>query len=210
MHRDKGERFWSFSLFSCSFTAWLWFVSLLSALARTQPRHSSGEFTPGSFHQNIRNYPVSLPLFSHSIIHFAFHSLLQYMQYTHYMSLSERPDGLQNAVFWTLSAESSRSRSSCILEAPRYDWGIRIPVLKGANLCCVARSQSTLLRGFHSAVVNKRQTANKLNRAKALAWEVTSISSTVWCLLAPLPGLLLPHELLTSTASEGGQEWFEG
>lgn len=166
MHKGKGERLWSFSLFSCSITAWLWFVSLLSALARTQPRHSSGDSSLQALFHKI--YGTILAPFPSTVIPqytstFALHSLLQYIPgyaiHTLHPSISEHPDGLQNAVFWTLSAESSRSYSSRVLEAPRYDWGYLL--WRELTFTGMATSQSTL------SCSEKRQTASKLNSAKA-------------------------------------------
>lgn len=126
------ERLWSFSLFSCSFTAWLWLVSLLSVLARTQPRHSSGDSSfQALFPPNMWNYPLSLPFYSHSIVSTS--ALLPSthccnvslgVQYTHYICCYQNTlmdCKMPLTLFWMLSAENSRSGSSSILEAARYD-----------------------------------------------------------------------------------------
>lgn len=134
------------------------------------------------------------------------------MQYTHYIHRYQNTlmDCKTQSLFWPLSAEISRSCSSSILEAPRYDWGTRISDPKGANLYWWGHEPVyTAWRLFLSC------SGLKANCKQAKQCQGIGLSSNIYqlyCLVftSPLPGPLLPHDLLTSTASEGGQEWLEG
>lgn len=129
------------------------------------------------------------------------------MQYTHYIHRYQ--DTLMDCktpltLFWTLSAESSRSHSSSILEASRYDWGTMTPALKGANLYwCDHEPVYTAWRLLLSC---SGLEANCKQAKKRQGIGLSSNIYQLYCLVltSPLPGPLLPHNLLTSTAPEGG------
>lgn len=205
MHKGKGERLWSFSLFSCSFTAWLWFVSLLSGLARMD---TAIGIALGTVHsrlfppQYVQLSCLSSPLQS-SIIHQHLCPPFTVVVYswasnTHYICCYQNTlmdCKMPLTLFWTLSDESSRSCGSSILEAPRYDWGTRISALKGANLYwCGHEPVYTSWRLLLSCSELK---ANCKQAKQGQGIGLRSNTYLSYCLVftSPLPGPLLPHDL---------------